>query len=72
MLFIITWLPSQHQEYLNQKSLEDAWTCWLAMDGVCKAEHKAYNLYTVWSWRARELLLYREVWRIYPLIIVIG
>ena len=37
-----------------------------------KAKHKAYNLYTVWSRRVEELLLCRAVWRIHPLIIVIG
>ena len=37
-----------------------------------KAKHKAYNLYTVLSRRAGELLLCRAVWRIRPLIIVNG
>ena len=37
-----------------------------------KAKHKAYYLYTVRSRRAGELLLCRAVWRINPLIIVIG
>ena len=37
-----------------------------------KAKHKAYNLYTVRSRRAGELLLCRAVWRIRPLIIVNG
>ena len=47
----------------------------LEMSGCCvKAKHKAYNLYTAQarSRRAGELLLCRAVWRISPLIIVIG
>ena len=37
-----------------------------------KAKYKTYNWYTVLSRRAGELLLCRVVWRIHPLMIVIG
>ena len=45
----------------------------LAGSGCCvKAKHKDYNLYTARSRCAGELLLFRAVWRIRPLIIVNG
>ena len=65
-------LPRQHQEHLDQR--EEPGRCFdmLVGSGCCvKAKHKAYNVYTVCSLRAGELLLFQAVLRIYPLIIVI-
>ena len=71
-LFIIfSFRASIRSIWIREGSLEDALGHAGSGCGV-KAKHKAYNLYTVRSRRAGELLLCRAVWRIRPLIIVNG